>query len=209
MYSKKVNFVGITNKNLHRGCTNQINILLDNISNKKIVDVDDKNFSKNIKNNSILLFIAEINLNILKKISEKIRKIIIFSDRFYDMDLSFIKDISLIMPKDVIDEYKIKNPDVAIKSYPADLVTSLTKTEMLKRAKNFKMLNPVFEIVSNILQNKGKAFFVGGRVSLPDGNFKENTEKIFANAGADFVKDGKNGVVVFHGIRSFTSGVGG
>ena len=75
---------------------------------------------------------------------------------------------------------------------------------MIERATNFAILNPITENISNILSKDAKVFFMGGRVSLPDGTFKENTPEIFAKAGTDFVKDGKNGVIVFHGLRSFT-----
>lgn len=210
-------YLGIIDEASFKGYSNTVKSLLEDVKDKEIVDVMLENAEEKIleysKNSKVSVVAAgDMGLKFFDKLSEnevdlKNVNFVLSSDRFYDVNLKNVKRLSLVMPEEAVNKYKEENPNVEIEAFNADLVASPKKSDMEERAMDFAKLNPVVDVISNVLSNKdAKTFFMGGRVALPDGSFKENTEEIFAKAGADFVKDGKNGAVVFHGLRSFTKG---
>lgn len=206
-------YFGIIDEASFKGYSNTVKSLLEDVENKEILDlslgdVEEKILAESMNTKVFVLAAADMGLRFFEKIAENKKNInfVLSSDKFYDIDLKNVKSLSVIAPEEAVKEYKEKNQSVAIDGYNADLVASPKKEDMEKRAEDFVKLNPIISMISDILSVNAKTFFMGGRVSLPDGSFKENTEEIFAKAGADFVKDGKNGVVVFHGLRSFTKG---
>ncbi|MBQ8660296.1 MAG: hypothetical protein IJ473_01795 [Alphaproteobacteria bacterium] len=211
-----VKYFGIIDEATFKGYSNTVKSLLEDVKDKEIIDLSLENAEEKVleagKDGKIsVVSAADMGIKFFEKIAEnkdvaKNINLVLSSDKFYDIEMKNIKNISLVMPEEAISQYKERNPDVKISSYPADLVASPSKKNMEERASDFARLNPITEIISNVLSGDAKAFFMGGRVSLPDGSFKENTKEIFAKAGSDFVKDGKNGAIVFHGLRSFTKG---
>ena len=209
-------YFGIIDETSFKGYSNTVKSLLEDVKDKEIIDIALDNavekISAEAKSKKVsVVGAADMGLKFFEQISENkeiARNInfVLSSDKFYNVDLKNVKSLNVVAPEEAIKEYKDKNKDVKINGYNADLVASPKKDDMEERAKDFKNLNPIAEIASNVLSGDTKAFFMGGRVSLPDGSFRENTPEIFAKAGNDFVKDGKNGVVVFHGLRSFTKG---
>ena len=231
-------YFGIICESLFKGYSNTVKSLLENIKDKEIIDIGEvdsaiavkkiidhqKNTNEHVEIVSAgdlgLRFWEEFSLTVDAKVSNYF-EYNLATDKFYDMDETYVskfsdvsnlKNINIYAPEETVNEYIKKYSDKGFafsKSYISDLVSSPSKENIEVRAKDFAMLNPVAaELISTALSDDGKALFMGGRVSLPDGSFKENTKEIFAKAGADFVKDGKNGVVVFHGLRSFTKGDG-
>lgn len=153
--------------------------------------------------------------NDIKKAENKIQ-FILNSDKYYANDLD-MKKITLIMPNVAIKEFKEKNPNLKITSYPADFVASPSKEELQNRAKTFRNDNKsIVNMVERISLKANTFMFVGGRVSDGKGGWKENTPEIFERAANDYMAtliDGNNyhhdnGVVVFHGLRSFTNAKG-
>ena len=209
-------YFGIVDEASFKGYSNTVKSLLEDVENKEILDlslgnVEEKILAEAMNTKVSVLAAADMGLKFFEKIaknkeSEKNINFILSSDKFYDIDLKNVKSLNIIAPEEAIKEYKEKNKNTIINGYDADLVASPKKEDMERRAEDFVKLNPIISVISDILSVNAKAFFMGGRVSLPDGSFKENTEEIFAKAATDFVKDGKNGVVVFHGLRSFTKG---
>lgn len=148
--------------------------------------------------------------NDIKNAENKIQ-FILNSDKYYANDLD-MKKITLIMPNVAIKEFKEKNPDLKITSYPADFVASPSKEELQKRARIFRDDNKAIteEMFEEIIYHTEASMFVGGRVSDGKGGWKENTPEIFERAAKDYMKviEGSNGSVVFHGLRSFTNAKG-
>ena len=151
----------------------------------------------------------------IKKSENKIQ-FILNSDKYYANPLD-MKKITLIMPNVAINEFKEKNPNLKITSYPADFVASPSKEELQKRAKIFEDDNDLYvEAIRHVSLKANTTMFVGGRVSDGKGGWKENTPEIFERAANDYMAtliDGNNyhhdnGVVVFHGLRSFTNAKG-
>ncbi|MGN0929038.1 MAG: hypothetical protein ACI4N3_00150 [Alphaproteobacteria bacterium] len=135
---------------------------------------------------------------------------ILNSDKYYANDLD-MKKITLIMPNVAINEFKENNPDLKITSYPADFVATPSMEELQNRAQTFRKDNrAVSEMIRKINRNAKLSMFVGGRVSDGLGGWKENTPEIFERAAKDYMDaiNGDNGVVVFHGLRSFTNAKG-
>lgn len=150
------------------------------------------------------------------KDSENKIQFILNSDKYYANPLD-MKKITLIMPNVAINEFKEKNPNLKITSYPADFVATPSKEELLNRAKTFRNDNKsIVNMVERISLKANTFMFVGGRVSDGKGGWKENTPEIFERAANDYMAtliDGNNyhhdnGVVVFHGLRSFTNAKG-
>ena len=210
-------YIGITDESSFKGYSNTVKSFLWEMDDAKVLDLSSEKFEEKIvsavkEGNLTLLTSGNIAGEFFKKFVNKECdfsnvNFMFLTDRFYDMNFPIFKEISLIAPEDVSFQYKNVNPKHSIKSYVADLVTPPSKFEIDRQVVDFMGCNPfVSGMVSLILGGNGKAFFVGGRVALEDGSFKENTEEIFAKAGKDFVRDGRNGVVIFHGLRSFTKG---
>ena len=226
-------YFGIICESLFKGYSNTVKSLLENVKDKEIIDIGEVDsaiavkkiieYQKNTNEHIEIVSAGDIGLRFWEEFSLTVDnkhgnyfEFNIATDRFYDIDDTYaskflknssIKKINLFAPEEAVDEYIKKYSDKGLsfpKSYVSDLVASPSKKDMIERATNFAILNPITENISNILSKDAKVFFMGGRVSLSDGTFKENTPEIFAKAGTDFVKDGKNGVVVFHGLRSFT-----
>ena len=229
-------YFGIIDEASFKGYSNTVKSLLEDVKDKEIIDIGEVgsktaiekiiNHQKSVNNLVEIVSAADMGLNFLEEFSKVVGKnprhyeYSIATDKFFETNIDDVAAVNLFAPDEVCDQYidfygekrKAKFPKnwgekvTAFVKNTADLVASPKKADMEERAKDFKNLNPIAEIVSNVLSGDAKVFFMGGRVSLPDGSFKENTEEIFAKAGVDFAKDGKNGVVVFHGLRSFTKG---
>ena len=210
-------YLGIVDNAGYKGYSSTVKSLLAGVPCADIMDLSSKDaenrvFTEAMASKITLVSAGDMGLRFFDKISKnknvlKNIDFILSSDKFYDVKLENLENFTVIAPEDAVREYKQRYGDVKVKGLYADLVASPTKNKMLESAEEFKKENSLESSeISIILSGNGKAFFVGGRVSLPDGSFKENTEEIFAKAGADFVEDGKNGVVVFHGLRSFTKG---
>ena len=210
----------ITNQTSNLGYSNSIKSLAEENKNGKVLNFDLGNFDKSVfeeelskaskTSQTLLLTSAAFDTAFLNDISKKFpnTKIVLTSDKFYDNDLSNISKISLVMPEKAINKYKEKFPNTNITGYNAELVASPSKEDMENRANDFKKLNPTVaeEIETTLTNNKTNVFFVGGRVSLPDGGFKENTPEIFTDIAKNIVKSGNPTIVTFHGLRSFTKG---
>ncbi len=222
-------YFGIIDDSSYKGYSNTVKSLLENVKDKEIIDISEMGNSAAIKkiisiqkdlNEYVgMVSAADMGFRFFEKFSKFVEKgknnnnfeYSIATDRFFKSDLRNISAINIYAPEEVIDQYVSdydKNNKIAFpRAYIADLVASPSKKDMLARAKDFVKNNDgIARIILNTLSCDAKALFIGGRVALSDGSFKENTPEIFAKTGHDFVKDGKDGVVVFHGLRSFTKG---
>ena len=209
-------YFGIVNEKAYKGYSATVKSLLEKLPNKEIIDIGEVSVEEAIKKISDekytvnVVSAADMGINFfeeLSKLGKKNIKYVLSSDKFYDVPLNNVKSLTVVAPEEAIQKFQEKNPKASISGYNADLVASPTREDMEKRAHDFAFKNPLIDdTVSSILDLGGKVLFMGGRVSLPDGSFKENTTKIFGEAGRMFTQDGQNGVVVFHGLRSFTRG---
>ncbi len=209
-------YIGVVNEKEYKGYSSTVKALLENVKNKEIIDIGETSIEEAIKKISEEKYLVNVVsaadmgikfFNELGKLKKKNISYVLSSDKFYDIELKNLNDLTVIAPEEAIEKYRVKNNKVSISGYNADLVASPTKEEMYKRANDFIAKNPVVDdFVFSALDLGGKVFFMGGRVSLPDGSFKENSTRVFSEAGRMFAEDGRNGVVVFHGLRSFTKG---
>ena len=216
-------YFAIVNDETNKGYTASVKSLMGEIKSDNIFDLSSVNQETLIeeivksaqKEKIVLVGAADLALKTFNSImnNEKVKSVknnidlVILSDRYYNLDISNIKKATLIMPEDVINTYKKNSPDAEFTSYPADLVASPSKQEMQERSQDFQNLNLVVaQKIDYMFAHGAVPFFVGGRVALPDGSFKENTAEIFAKAAKTFVENNKKGVIVFHGLRSFTKG---
>ncbi len=210
----------ITNETENLGYSNSIKALAGENKAGKNINFDMGSFDKVEFENQLKQEIAKSNvvvltsvgfkdISVIKEVSAKYPnvQIVLTSDKFYANDLEGVKKASLVMPEDAINKYRDTYRMVRFVPYNAELVASPTKADMQARGEDFQKLNPqITGEVSNLLKNKANVMFVGGRVSLPDGSFKENTPKVFEDTANTLIKDGKDAVAVFHGLRSFTKG---
>ncbi len=224
---KQETLIGIVNSEKNKGYSsstislvnaseNTENIIFD-LSNDNIADVKAKIKDVLASQNSLKIisagdmgidaFNSLLADNDIKNAENKIQ-FILNSDKYYANPLD-MKKITLIMPNVAIREFKEKNPDMKITSYPADFVAAPPKGELQNRAKVFEDDN---KEVADLLKNLKTrvSMFVGGRVSDGLGGWKENTPEIFEHAAKDYMDaiNGTNGSVVFHGLRSFTNAKG-
>ena len=213
---------GIINEEQFKGYSNSVKSILNEVTDSKEVMDTNNNTIDEIKNTiansthtqkTIVLSSADMGARLFETLNNQQNSInnveyVLASDKFYNLDTSKIKNLSLIMPQEAINEYSKQNSNTKIKKYPADLVAAPSKEDMQNRASDFASLNPVIATkVRDLIANNADTFFIGGRVSLPDGSFKENTPEIFAAAGKMVATQAQNGaIIVFHGLRSFTRG---
>ena len=210
-------YFGIIDKDNYKGYSNSLLSLMEDIVGEKIIydincyidragAIGDIIYSAKQEKVTVIS-VANLGIDFFKSLNMNNVEPILISDRYYDWNMENIKEISLIMPSEAIEQYRKNNKNVYIKGYPADLVASPTKEEMLKRAEDYKKLNPeIAKTIETIMKDGANAFFIGGRVALQDGSWKENTPEIFEKAADMVLQSGKDAVVVFHGLRSFTNG---
>ncbi|MDR1694880.1 MAG: hypothetical protein LBR70_06820 [Lactobacillaceae bacterium] len=130
------------------------------------------------------------------------------SDRYYDVDLSgFSNGMAIIMPESEIAKYKEQIGKLPIDTIGVDLVAAADGASMDASAEQFAESNiKAAEVISGF--DYKVAEFLGGRVQLPDGGWKENTLEVFAQEAKELLERaaGGNIVVGTHGLRTFTNG---
>ncbi len=212
---KNIVFV-FTDNNFARYTSSLIALAVENSNNCKVFGVTDKLYAEeNIKScydkgyNVVLFTSAAFDNSFVKLMALKYpkTKLAFTSDRFYNMDLSGIKEASLVMPESAVKKYIEIYKNVKFTPFYADLVSCESKKDIEYRIDLFKKFNPeISKNIERMLSDSAESFFLGGRVALENGKFKENTPAIFEKVASDIVKTKKDYVVSFHGLRSFTRG---
>lgn len=154
----------------------------------------------------INVFNSLLEGGIIKVMQPRIQ-FILSSDKFYSIPLQ-MKEITLIMPSFAIKKFKEENKHVRITACPADFVATPSMDDIKAKASTFERDNTsLIGTIRSITDTANTFMFVGGRVSIGNGSWKENTPEIFETAAREYmqrIKD-SNGLVIFHGLRSFTN----
>jgi len=212
-------FIGITDNNNYKGYSSSVESLIKgteagsgvlfDMSNKNYLSELKKVIEENKSKNIHLIVGGGYGLNTIKNIGIDGVEFIYCVDRYNDGDnLEGIEKLVIIAPKAAIDIFKEHKFGCTITGIEADLVACKSKSDMEKDSNDFELKNE--EVCKNTklyLESVSSLFFMGGRGE----GFPLNKKEVFEKAANDYLKKiGKeNGIVCFHGLRSFTDLVDG
>lgn len=134
-------------------------------------------------------------------------------DRFYDTKLPEGVLVNILAPKSEIEMFQKNNPSTKITGHHCDMVASPSADNIRMQSsifeenpKNIGLISQGFDNGFWRVEDRGVIFFLGGRVQLPDGTWKNNNAETFKQAAIEImsIADGRDLLVISHGLRSFT-----